>query len=287
MKEVFGVRAVDRVWLSGQLAALVASLLVAALFGAASIPAQASGSDRRERLERALDDYANAQAESDRDARRAGFSRSEQGFAALIEEGGATPALLTNLGNAALQAGHVGQAVLAYQRALRLDPSAPSSRTARQNLAHLRSLLPGWVPRPSEDEGADTLFIYRRIPESIRSLAAAGCFALAALLLAVSIRRREGPWRGLAIGASIVWLGLLASVVLDDPSGEGEAAVLTADETPARSSDSAMAPLAFPEPLPPGVEVERLEVRGDFARIRLANGRDVWVRSSNVTPVEG
>jgi hypothetical protein len=63
--------------------------------------------------------------------------------------------------------------------------------------------------------------------------------------------------------------------------------VLTSDETPARVSDSALAPLAFPEPLPAGVEVERLEVRGDFARIRLANGRDVWVRSSSVTPVAG
>jgi hypothetical protein len=75
--------------------------------------------------------------------------------------------------------------------------------------------------------------------------------------------------------------------VLDGSGDVGEAAVLTAAETPARSSDSARAPLAFPDPLPQGVEVERLEVRGDFARVRLANGRDVWVRSSSVTPVEG
>lgn len=238
----------------------------------------------RARLERALDDYAQAQSESDRDARLAGFSRAEQGFAALIEEGATTPALYTNLGNAALQAGHLGQAVLAYQRALRLDPSAT---TARQNLAHLRSLLPGWVPRPSDAEGADALLVYRRIPVPTRSLMAAGCFALAALLLVVAHRQRTGPWRGLAGLFAIAWLGLLASVVLDDPSGAGEAAVLTADETPARSADSAMAALAFPDPLPQGVEVERLEVRGDFARIRLANGRDVWVRSSSVTPVEG
>ena len=46
------------------------------------------------------------------------------------------------------------------------------------------------------------------------------------------------------------------------------------------------AALAFPDPLPQGVEVERLEVRGDFARVRLANGRDVWVRGSSVTPID-
>ena len=131
------------------------------------------------------------------------------------------------------------------------------------------------------------LLVYRRIPESIRSLAAAGCFALAALLLALSMRGREGPWRGLAIVMGLAWLGLLASVLLDDRRGGAEEAVLTAEETPARSSDSALSPLAFPDPLPQGVEVERLEVRGDFARIRLANGRDVWVRSSSVSPVEG
>ena len=46
-----------------------------------------------------------------------------------------------------------------------------------------------------------------------------------------------------------------------------------------------LARLAFPDPLPQGVEALRLETRGDFARIRLANGRDVWVRNGSLTPV--
>lgn len=262
-------------------AAAIAFVVGLALAAAAQAP---PATDVRSRLERALADYAQAQTEVDREARIAGFRRAEQGFSALIDEGLATPALYTNLGNAALQAGDLGQAVLAYQRALRLDPSAT---TARQNLAHLRSQLPDWVPRPSGSEGVESLLVYRRIPSSLRSLLAAGCFALAAFCVVVSQRRTEGPWRGLAIVIGLAWLGLLASVVLDGSGDEGEAAVLTADETPARSSDAAMAPLAFPDPLPQGVEVERLEVRGDFARIRLANGRDVWVRSSSVTPVGG
>jgi hypothetical protein len=261
---------------------LAAAFVVAAVFSASAQSGPAT--DVRSRLERALADYEQAQAEADRDARIAGFRRAEQGFSALIEEGLATPALYTNLGNAALQAGDLGQAVLAYQRALRLDPAAA---TALQNLAHLRSLLPAWVPRPSGSEGGEVLLVYRRVPSALRSLLAAGCFALAAFCVVASQRRPEGPWRGLAIVTGVVWLGLVASVVLDGSGEGGEAAVLTAAETPARSSDSARAPLAFPDPLPQGVEVERLEVRGDFARIRLANGRDVWVRSSSVTPVEG
>ena len=243
-----------------------------------------AATDVRARLERALADYEQAQAEADRDARSAGFHRAEQGFAALIAEGLETPSLYTNLGNAALQASNLGEAVLAYRRALNLDPGAT---TARQNLAHIRSLLPAWVPRPTGSEGADSLLVYRRVPASTRSLVAAGCFALAALFYAVGQRRTNGPWRGFAFGIGLAWIGLVASVVLDDSGQAGEAAVLTADETPARSSDSAMAALAFPDPLPQGVEVERLEIRGEFARIRLANGRDVWVRSSSVTPVAG
>ncbi len=262
-----------------------ATLLAAMTLAVVPASAQTSaGTDVRSRLERALADYEQAQAEADRDARIAGFRRAEQGFSALIDEGLATPALYTNLGNAALQSGDLGQAVLAYQRALRLDPTAA---TAHQNLAHLRSLLPAWVPRPSGGDGVDSLLVYRRIPAAMRSLLAAGCFALAALCVVASQRRPEGPWRGLAIVLALAWLGLVASVVLDGSGDAGEAAVLTAEETPARSSDSALAPLAFPDPLPQGVEVERLEVRGDFARIRLANGRDVWVRSSSVTPVDG
>lgn len=242
--------------------------------------------DARARLERAIADYEAAQAETDREARIAGFQRAERGFASAIEGGSASAALYTNLGHAALQAGRPGDAVLAYRRALRLDPRAS---TARQNLAHVRARLPAWVPRPGDVEGAeDLLFAYRRVPAGLRSLSAAGCFALAAFAFVLSGRRRAGAWRGVALLSGAFWLILLASVWLDPGrTGPATAAVLTAEETPARVSDSTLAPLAFPEALPAGVEVERLELRGDFARIRLANGRDVWVRRSSVTPVGG
>lgn len=262
---------------------LALGLLLLAEFGSGARAQEIAGTDVRSRLERALADYEQAERLADRDARIAGFRRAEQGFAALIADGIATPALQTNLGSAALQAGDLGQAVLAYRRALRLDPAAV---TARQNLAHVRSLLPAWVPRPSGSEGADALLVYRRIPESVRSLLAAGSFALASLLLVLAARWTEGPWRGLAIPFGIAWLLLLASVVFDGLGEEGVDVVLTADEEAARSSDSTLARLAFPDPLPQGVEALRLEIRGDFARIRLANGRDVWVRSGSVTPVD-
>jgi tetratricopeptide (TPR) repeat protein len=243
----------------------------------------APDSDPAATLQRALDQYAQALDESDRDTRLALFARAEEGFAAVIDAGYENAALYTNLGNAALQAEHPGRAVLAYQRALLLDPDAA---TPRQNLDHVRTLLPKWVPRPDRSDRLDALLLERRFPVALRSLAAAGCFAFAAFCFAISVRRREGIWRSLALFVAVVWAILISTIVFGALGEREDRAVLTEDETFARSADSSLAPLALPEPLPAGVEVERLEERADWTRVRLANGRDVWVRSSNVTPVE-
>lgn len=269
---------------AGSRAWAAALILLFALFGA---PAFSQGDETRAkaeaRLEAALTDYAAALAETDRDARLAGFSRAEQGFASVVREGVETPALFTNLGNAAFQAADPGRAVLAYRRALALDPNAT---VPRQNLAHFRSLLPNWVPTPSEAEGAQSLLFYRAIPSSLRAALAGAAFLLGALAFALAVRRKEGAWRGLGYFAWVVWALLLASVLVDGEEDRRDFAVIMVAETPARSADSALAPLSLPDPLPAGVEVERLETRAEWSRVRLANGRDVWVRNSAVTSVE-
>lgn len=249
---------------------------------ASPVGAESSISDQTERLDRALSQYAQALEESDRDRRLAVFARAEYGFAAVIESGVENSALYTNLGNAALQAEHIGQAVLAYQRALRLNPD---TRAASQNLAHVRTLLPSWVPRPTYSAEVTPLFFYRRISTANRSYMAAACFALAAASLMISVGRREGAWRGVAFLGGVAWLLIVASIVFDSTEANIRLAVVTADETFARSADSRLAALAYPDPLPGGVEVEVLEGRAEWTRVRLYNGRDVWLRGSDVTPV--
>ncbi len=270
----------------GWTAAPISFLALTLVLSLADAPAFSQGDETRAkaeaRIESALTDYATALAETDRDARLAGFSRAEQGFASIVREGVETPALFTNLGNAAFQAAHPGRAVLAYRRALALDPNA---MVPRQNLAHFRSLLPAWVPTPNEAAGAQTLLFYRGIPTSLRAALAAGSFLLGALGFALAIRRKEGAWRGLGYFAWVVWALLLASVLLDGNEDRRDFAVIMVEETPARSADSDLAPLSLPDPLPAGVEVERLETRTEWSRVRLANGRDVWVRNSAVTSI--
>ena len=257
---------------------VVAALLFTSL--TVALPAQAL--DREARLAEASAAYATALAEPDRDARLAGFARAQRGFASLVEDGVATAPLYVDLGNAALQAQDRGTAVLAYLRALRIDPD---DRTARQNLAHVRGRLPTWVPRPDEAEGFAGFFDDRLLPRVWRGRGAAIAFLLAALAVVLSVRERPGSWRGVALLGFVVWAVLLGSTLVD-AGGDRPLAVLVAAETEARSADSALAPRALPEPLPAGVEVDLLEEREGWARVRLANGRDVWVRRSHVARVD-
>lgn len=238
--------------------------------------------DREARLAEASAAYATALTEPDRDARLAGFARAQRGFASLVEDGVATAPLFVALGNAALQAQDAGTAVLAYHRALRLDPD---ERAARQNLEHVRGRLPSWVPRPDDAEGFRGLFDERLLPRVWRVRGAAIAFLLAALALVLSVRERPGAWRGVAVSGFVVW-GLLLVSTFAGREGDRSLAVLVAAETEARSADSALAPRALPEALPSGVEVALLEERDGWARVRLANGRDVWVRRSHVARVD-
>lgn len=227
--------------------------------------------------------YGEAMDTEDRDARLAAFHRAEQLFTQVAQTGVENADLYTNLGNASLQAERLGPAVLAYRRALRLDPDQPR---ALQNLQHARSLLPGWVPTPHGAGLLDTFFFWHRtLPLATRKGAAALCFALAALLVAASLRLGQGALRNAALVPALAWAALLASVWLDPAEGRRDEAVIVAEETVARSADSPLAPAAFPDPLPGGAEVTILEERPPWARVRLANGRDAWVMGSSVARV--
>lgn len=244
--------------------------------------AEARTLDRAARFDEGVEAYSTALAESDRAARLAGFARAQRAFASLVDDGVASAALYTNLGNAALQAQDRGAAVLAYHRALRLDPER---RAARQNLEHVRQRLPAWVPRPSAESGFEGLFDDRLVPRVWRARGAAFAFLLGSIGVVMSIRVRAGAWRGFAVSAFVVW-GVLFGSTFVGGAADRPLAVLIASETTARSADSSLAALALPEALPGGVEVDLLEAREGWARVRLANGRDVWVRRANVARVE-
>ena len=234
-------------------------------------------------VEEAIASYRAALDTSKRDLRLEGFRKAERLFSRTANGGASNPELYTNLGNAALQAEHLGAAVLAYRRALAIDPDHPR---AVQNLEFVRTLLPEWVPKPESGGLLDSFFFWHKtLARSDRSLGAAIAFAIAVLLLAAAIRFGQSTLRTAAILPALVWAALIASVAVDDVGARLDEAVVIADEAVARAADSALAPSTLPAPLPGGVEVRILERRSPWIRIRLANGRDAWVAESALMTV--
>lgn len=231
----------------------------------------------------AIESYTKALNTEHRDPRLEEFRHSQRLFGSLVGQGIETADLYTNLGNAALQAEDLGGAILAYRRALRLDAD---HLRALQNLDHARSQLPSWVPRPQPAGVLDSLFFWHRtVSVELRELLAAGCFALGSLLVAAGIRTRQSALRHAAVLPGLAW-GLLVGSLLLDPGGDGrDEAVVTVSETVARAADSALAPSAFSQPLPGGVELRILEERVPWLRVRLANGRDAWLKQSSVARI--
>jgi len=244
--------------------------------------AMSAAGDVPQRLaQEAVDAYSQALDTEQRDLRLAGFRNAERLFARVAAGESRNPELYTNLGNAALQAEHLGAAVLAYRRALALDPDHPR---AVQNIEHARNLLPEWVPRPTRSGMLDTFFLWHRtLSRSERSLGAALAFAVGGLLLAAGLRfgkKGNNVARNAAIVPGLVWVALLASLAIDTGQRTRDEAVLVADETLARAADSVLAPQTLSAPLPGGVEVQILEQRSPWLRVRLASGRDAWIPES-------
>jgi tetratricopeptide (TPR) repeat protein len=234
-------------------------------------------------IEEAIASYRAALDDSKRDSRLEGFRKAERLFSRVTNGGASNPELYTNLGNAALQAEHLGTAVLAYRRALAIDPDHPR---AVQNLEYVRTLLPEWVPKPEPGGLLDSFFFWHKtLAGSDRALGAAIAFAVGALLLAAAIRFGQSTLRTAAILPVLVWAALIASVAVNPGGARLDEAVVIADETVARAADSALAPSTLPAPLPAGVEVRILERRSPWIRIRLANGRAAWVAESALMTV--
>jgi tetratricopeptide (TPR) repeat protein len=230
-------------------------------------------------LQQALTAYEQAQNANAREQRLAGFRRAEQLFASTAEQGFDNADIYANQGTAALQAEHLGSAIAAFRQALQRDPN---HIRARLNLAHARSLLPLWVPKPEQDIFDSFFSWHRSWSAGERMAAAAACFLLATLLIAAAIRWQVVVLRGLAVLPGLLWLALLTSVLADIWFTGYPPAVVIVDETIARAADSINAPAAIAQALPEGSEVEVREIRRDWARVALVDGRSVWVPRSSL-----
>lgn len=236
----------------------------------------------RDMLGEAIAEYQGALNEPDGELRTERFQRARRRFTQVLNDESVKNAqLYTNLANAALQSEDLGESILAYRRALAIEPGHGQ---ARQNLDYARALLPGWVTRPGGDTLLDTFFFWHQVlSQSCRDLIGSVAFAVAGLLFAIAVRWRRNWARNIGILVGVVWVALMTLSMWDRWSVGDEEVVVTVPQVIARAADSIGAPARFAEPLPAGTEAGVLERRDDWLRIRLANHHDAWVRASAVT----
>jgi len=215
---------------------------------------------------------------TDATARKAAFARAAIALGDAARDLPGRPELLTDWGNAALGAGDVATATLAYRRALALDGS---NARARHNLAWLRSRHADAF-RPAASGATDTLLFFHTWPRARKLIVGSAAFAIAVLLVVPWAGRRRRGLTGIAVLPFAVWLAMVASVVLEADHGDDGVVM---DDVVIRAADSAGAPAAMSQPLPRGVEVTVLERRDAWTRIRIANGTSGWVPGGAVEPV--
>jgi len=228
----------------------------------------------------ALDDGRTAYKEAmqlttNATARKAAFARAEAAFGEAARAMPDRPELLADWGNAALGAGDVATATLAYRRALALDGG---NVRAHHNLAWLRSQKAETL-RPPTGTAADTLLFFHAWPRARKLIVGSAAFAIAILLLVPWSGRRRRGFAGLAVLPLAVWIAMLASVVFEDRHPD-DAVVM--EDVLLRAADSAGAPAALAQPLPRGVELTVLEHRDAWTKVRLPGGMAGWVPAGAV-----
>lgn len=278
--------------------AKVAAILLAGMsvLGGARLAEAADGASVEGALAQARSSYQQAMQlpAGQISERRELFARAQAAFAEAARALPDRPELLVDWGNAALNAGDVATATLAYRRALALDGAQPR---ATHNLALLRSKHSD-AYRASADSAAGTLFFFHTWPRARRLLVGALAFAVAILLLVPwrnpaadsgdseeALAKQRGRRRGaraLSLVPFAVWAAMTLSLVLEDRHAD-DAVVM--ESVVLRAADSLGAPPAVAQPVPRGAEVTIVSRRDDWARVRLASGAAGWVPSSAIEAV--
>ncbi len=266
-------------------ASILAPLALTILLSGSNAVVAAGTATGDSAIDTARASYGAALDEPDRVRRIRLFGEAERQFRIIADAHPGAAALQADWGNAALGAQDIGYAVLAYRRALLLDPG---DARAAKNLTWLRDRFPAWLPRPSSGGALDTLLFWERtFSMGERYLIGACAFAIAVLLAMpwpfTILHSRRNAIRRAALLVAAIWLAATASAWFG--SEAQRSAVVIMDGSTLRSADSAGAPLAFANPLPAGTEVAIVEDRDNWVRIVLADGSRGWMTASAIERV--
>ena len=205
------------------------------------------------------------------------FDGAAARYEAVLAAGMESAALHYNLGNAHFRLGRLADAVVAYERAARLDPGADD---ARANLALVAERLQDRIePLPRFWLLAAFDWWMRLLPRGVLDAAAGASYALlgAALVLLVLRRRRRAAVRRSAYAFAVAFVVLGATLLARETGfGRADEAVVLAAEVRVLSAPSTEGGLTV-FTLDEGTKVRIDRRSGDWAEIVLADGKVGWL----------
>jgi hypothetical protein len=219
------------------------------------------------------------------------ITQAIQAYEQLVAQGAQDSVLFYNLGNAYLQQGDLGQAIVNYQRAARLDPR---DADIRANLAYARGL----VTDPLPDVPGGPLDVLARATGSWLTLNETALLALGLWFLFGGMLL---AWRQLKPGgtrSAVAYAAIIASLLLavtglslgsriyaerTQPVGVVVADVLPVSSEPMPVS-STVSEIQFS--LHDGDEIHVIEIRGEWARLSVpGNALGGWAPADSVVTI--
>lgn len=205
-------------------------------------------------------------------------------YESLLERGAVHPDVYFNLGNAYARSARWINAIVAYERSLRLDPTAEDTK------ANLRAVRGRLAPNQSEapdapaDHGLADLVEPWVAPISRNAAAAALVIAHAALVLSLLVFRTGRRVLGGVLGAaSLVFTLGTTSVSAGHYLMEGDARAVVLETTALRKGPDSR--FEQTTEAPAGARVRILESRGTWHEVQKTDGTTGWLSATDLERV--
>ncbi len=217
------------------------------------------------------------------------YAAAAQAYEQLIAQGVKNSAIYYNLGNAYMQQGEIGRAILNYKRAQALAPRDPDIAA---NLALARAQTTDRFDGGAPDDLAAIFNTAVQANLTFNQLALLTLGLWFALGTGIIVYRQMGDGRGQHIVAIAIALSGVLFVVSAFSLGSRlyearnfPAAVIVAEQVNVTNGPGEQYTVQFT--LHDGAEVGLLEKRGQWAKLALPGGETTgWVPASAVEPVE-
>jgi len=222
--------------------------------------------------------FRQANSATDDSARQRLYEKAILSFERIINHGRIVNArLYYNLGNVYFLKGDIGNAILNYRRAERID-SADSN--IQKNLAFARSRRFDKVTTKTKKRILQTLFFWH-YDFSLKTRFVLACAFFAVVCISLTVVMWFGaraPPKVTAVIGGILTISFFSSVFVEaGAQAKTISGVITAEQVVARQADWRDSAPSFKEPLHAGTEFDLIEQRTGWFHIRLSDNSDGWI----------